>query len=54
LWWLQIAVVTGYSAVIAFYLPEFLIQPFGPLSKNLPFIACLYWLAQAESSRRKY
>jgi hypothetical protein len=43
LWLLQACIVGGYSVVIALYLPEFLIHPFGPILKNLPVIT-LIWL----------
>ena len=43
LWQLQAIIVVGYSVVIALYLPEFLIHPFGPILKNLP-VFTLIWL----------
>jgi hypothetical protein len=30
-WWSQFLLVAGYSAVICFLLPEFLLHPFGPI-----------------------
>lgn len=50
LWLAQIALIAGYSAVIAVCLPEFLIHPYGPLSKNLPILAVLI-LLYAEEER---
>lgn len=43
LWQLQALIVAGYSVVIAVYLPEFLIHPFGAILKNLP-VFTLIWL----------
>lgn len=37
--WLQAAVIGGYSALIAWKLPEFLSHPFGPILKHLPMLA---------------
>ena len=50
LWWTQCALVAGYSLVIAVFLPEFLLHPFGPLTKNIPLIAGLAFLALYEKS----
>lgn len=50
LWLAQMALIAGYSAVIAVCLPEFLIHPYGPLSKNLPLLAVLT-LLYAEEER---
>ncbi|MBF0382855.1 MAG: SDR family oxidoreductase [Magnetococcales bacterium] len=36
---LQILFILAYSTIILTYLPEFLTQPFGPLTKNLPLLA---------------
>lgn len=48
LWWSQFVVVTAYSVVIAIFLPEFLLHPFGPITKNLSVLACLAFLALAD------
>ncbi len=37
--YVQIAVMLGYSLIISVFLPEFWLQPFGPVSKNLPLLA---------------
>ena len=50
LWLAQMALVAGYSIVIAICLPEFLIHPYGPISKNLPILAVLI-LLYAEEER---
>ncbi len=44
LWAFQIAVTLAYSLCIAIFLPEFLIHPFGPVLKNIPFITLLWLL----------
>lgn len=50
LWWTQCALVAGYSLVIALFLLEFLIHPFGPLTKNIALITGLVFLALYEKS----
>lgn len=50
LWLAQLALIAGYSLVIALCLPEPLIHPFGPLSKNLPILALLFVLLSEESA----
>ncbi len=36
---LQILLIVGYSAIIAFCMPEFLLHPFAPIVKNLVMLA---------------
>jgi uncharacterized protein YbjT (DUF2867 family) len=48
LWLAQIALIAFYSVVIAWRLPEFLLHPYGPLSKNLPMLAALWMLYELE------
>jgi len=48
LWLAQIALIAFYSVVIAWRLPEFLLHPYGPISKNLPMIAALWMLYELE------
>lgn len=43
LWRAQAALVIGYSAIIAIWLPQYWLHPFGPVLKNLP-ILLLLWL----------
>jgi uncharacterized protein YbjT (DUF2867 family) len=50
LWLMQIALILFYSAVIAWKLPEFLLHPYGPLTKNLPMLAALWLLVELEES----
>ena len=48
LWLLQLALIGFYTVVIAFRLPEFLIHPYGPLTKNLPMLAAIWLLYELE------
>ena len=48
LWLAQIALIAFYSVVIAWRLPEFLLHPYGPISKNLPMLAALWMLYELE------
>jgi uncharacterized protein YbjT (DUF2867 family) len=48
LWLAQLILIGFYSVVIAFRLPEFLLHPYGPLSKNLPMLAAIWLLYQLE------
>lgn len=45
LWWCQIALIIGYTAIISWWLPEFWAHPYGPVLKNLPILAALLLLA---------
>jgi len=47
IFWAQFALVAGYSLIIMWKLPEFLMHPFGEISKNLSVLACLAFLALA-------
>ncbi|MES3024867.1 MAG: SDR family oxidoreductase [Pseudomonadota bacterium] len=48
LWLAQIGLIGFYTGFIAWKLPEFLLHPFGPLSKNLPMLAALWLLFSIE------
>jgi hypothetical protein len=48
LWRTQIVLITGYSVIIAVFLPEYWLHPFGPLIKNLPMIAVIVALHELE------
>jgi uncharacterized protein YbjT (DUF2867 family) len=48
LWRLQILLILGYSAIIAWWLPEFLLHPFAPVLKNLPMLAAIVALHELE------
>lgn len=51
LWWSQCLLVAGYSVVIGVQLPEFLLHPFGALTKNIPVLLCLVFLALADARK---
>lgn len=48
LWWLQLALIAGYTVLIAWRLPAFLVHPFGPVLKNLAVAALLLLLLVEE------
>ena len=48
LWNAQLALIGFYTIVIAWKLPEFLLHPYGPLTKNLPMLAAIWLLAEFE------
>jgi uncharacterized protein YbjT (DUF2867 family) len=48
LWLLQLVLISFYSVVIAWKLPEFLLHPYGPLTKNLPMLAAIWLLYELE------
>lgn len=48
LWLAQIGLISFYTVVIAVQLPEFLLHPYGPLTKNLPMLAAICLLYALE------
>jgi uncharacterized protein YbjT (DUF2867 family) len=48
LWLAQLGLIGFYSVVIAWKLPEFLLHPYGPLTKNLPMLAAIWLLYELE------
>ncbi|MFL6657925.1 MAG: DoxX-like family protein [Massilia sp.] len=48
LWQLQLALIGFYTLVIAVRLPEFLLHPYGPLTKNVPMLAAIWLLYRSE------
>lgn len=48
LWLAQLALIGFYTLVIAIRLPEFLLHPYGPLTKNLPMLAAIWLLYELE------
>lgn len=48
LWLAQLGLIGFYSLVIAWKLPEFLLHPYGPLTKNLPMLAAIWLLVELE------
>ncbi|MGZ8274507.1 MAG: DoxX-like family protein, partial [Burkholderiaceae bacterium] len=47
-WWAQIVLILGYTAIITWHLPEFWAHPYGPVLKNVPILAALLLLAHLE------
>ena len=50
LWLVQLVLIGFYSIVIAWKLPEFLLHPYGPLTKNLPMLAAIWLLLELEEN----
>ncbi|MES2319927.1 MAG: SDR family oxidoreductase [Pseudomonadota bacterium] len=48
LWLAQLGLIGFYTLVIAWKLPEFLLHPYGPLTKNIPMLAAIWLLYQLE------
>jgi uncharacterized protein YbjT (DUF2867 family) len=48
LWLAQAALVIGYTVIISIRLPEFWLHPYGPMVKNLPFLALLWLLYELD------
>ncbi|MET0982063.1 MAG: SDR family oxidoreductase [Telluria sp.] len=51
LWLVQLALIGFYTVLIAFKLPEFLLHPYGPLTKNLPMLAAIWLLYELEEDK---
>ena len=51
LWRAQMALIAGYSAAVALWLPEFWLHPFAPMLKNLPMLAAIVALHELEGRR---
>lgn len=49
LWLMQGAVIVTYSSIIAIYLPDYALHPFGMLIKNIPLLAIL-WILWRDTS----
>ena len=50
LWLMQLVLIGFYTVVIAWKLPEFLLHPYGPLTKNLPMLAAIWLLVEMEET----
>ncbi|MEJ5990374.1 SDR family oxidoreductase [Ramlibacter sp. PS3R-8] len=50
-WLAQLALVGGYTVLITFFLPEYWLHPYGPVSKNLPILAAILLLWALEPRR---
>ena len=48
IWLAQATLVLAYTAIITVKLPEFWLHPYGPVLKNLPFLAALWILYELE------
>jgi len=48
LWLAQLLLIGFYTIVIAWKLPEFLVHPYGPLTKNLPMLAAIWLLYELD------
>ena len=48
---LQIAVILTYSILLSVIEPSFWLHPFGPLTKNIPILALLFLLLNAEKQK---
>jgi uncharacterized protein YbjT (DUF2867 family) len=48
LWLAQLVLIGFYTVVIALRLPQFLLHPYGPLTKNLPLLAAIWLLYETE------
>lgn len=48
LWGIQAAVILAYTAILTWQLPEFWLHPFGPLAKNLPLLAVIWFLYETD------
>lgn len=44
IWLLQLVLIAGYSAIIAWFLPEFWLHPYAPMVKNIPIAAAIFLL----------
>lgn len=51
-WLAQLVLVAGYTALVTVFLPEYWLQPYGPVSKNLPIMAAIALLWALEPRRR--
>lgn len=51
-WLAQIALVAGYTVLVTFFLPEYWLHPYGPVSKNLPILAAIALLWALEPRGR--
>lgn len=47
----MIVVVLGYSIIVAWALPEYLIHPYGPIAKNLPLLVATLLVMRLEEAR---
>lgn len=48
----QLVLIGGYTVLISFFLPEYWLHPYGPISKNLPILAAIGLLWALAPARR--
>jgi len=51
LWVVQAGLILFYTVVISLRLPEFWLHPYGPILKNIPMLALLWFLYEMEDRR---
>src|SRR5690606_26652730 len=51
LWRAQMLLIVLYSLIIAWFLPEYWLHPFGPVLKNIPLLAVILLLHEFEEGR---
>jgi hypothetical protein len=47
---IQIMLIVSYSILLSLIAPGFWLHPFGPITKNIPILALLFLLHEAEAS----
>lgn len=52
-WLAQAALIGGYTVLITFFLPEYWLHPYGPISKNIPILALIGLLWALEPPVRR-
>ncbi len=54
-WLAQFALIGGCTLLITFLMPEYWLHPYGPVSKNLPILACiaLLWALEPAAKARR-
>jgi hypothetical protein len=52
-WLAQLALIGGYTVLITWFLPEYWLHPYGPISKNLPVMAAIALLWALEPPKRR-
>jgi uncharacterized protein YbjT (DUF2867 family) len=52
-WAAQLTIIAAYTLLITVFLPEYWLHPYGPISKNIPFMAAigLLWALEPPQSR---
>lgn len=50
---LQILLILSYSLLLSLIAPSFWLHPFGPVTKNIPILALIFWLNHSNASTNK-